>query len=386
MTTRLLLTGNHAAAYGCKMARAQVISAYPITPHTEVIEKIAELRANDELDATFVNVESEHSVMSLLYGAALTGVRVFTSTSSQGLLYMHEVLHWVAGARLPIVMTNIHRAPGTPWNLDSDQRDSLSQRDTGWMQFYCETAQDVLDSIIQAYKVAEAERLPCMIALDAFYLSHTFEGVQIPDQDAVDAYLGKYEPIIEFGPDYPGNYNGGMLQNLWKYSQRKQQSMEHVLEIVKRSGEDYYRLFGRRLAPTEAVRAEDAEIIIATSDTITRTVRCLLPVFERGGYNVGLLKMRMFRPFPEEDVQAVLSNEKVRDVIVFDRNICVGVGGIFCQEIKASLYGARHQPRIFNIIVSDGVDVTPEMILKAVDLVKRDRGAKGRMLWGMELM
>jgi pyruvate/2-oxoacid:ferredoxin oxidoreductase alpha subunit len=382
----MLLTGNHAAAYGCKLAKAQVISAYPITPHTEVIEKIAELRAKDELHATFVNVESEHSVMSLLYGAALGGVRVFTSTSSQGLLYMHEVLHWVAGARLPIVMTNVHRAPGTPWNLDCDQRDSLSQRDTGWIQFYCESAQDVLDSIIQGYKVAERERLPCMISLDAFYLSHTFEVVEMPEQEIVDAYLGEYKPIIEFSPEYPGNYNGGLLQNLWKYSQRKHRSMEKALDVVKSSGEDYYKLFGRRLAPIEAISSEDAETIIATSDTITRTARCVLPFLRKGGYKVGLLKMRLFRPFPEQDVRAVLDNEKVKNVIVFDRNISPGIGGIFCQEVKASLYGAKHQPKIFNIIVSDGVDVTPELIANVVDRVQNHKGEKGELLWGMELM
>ncbi len=381
-----LLTGNFAAAYGCKLSRAQIVSAYPITPHTEVIEKIAEMCAQGEMDATFVNVESEHSVMMLLYGAALNGARVFTSTSSQGLLYMHEGLHWVAGARMPIVMTNIHRAPGTPWNLDSDQRDSLSQRDTGWMHVFCESAQDVLDSVIQGYKVAEAERLPWMVSCDAFYLSHTYEVLEIPEQEKVDAYLGEYEAKIDFSPEYPGNYNGGLLQNLWKYSQRKQRSMDKALELVKSTGEEYYEMFGRRLGPLEAVQTDDADTVIVTSDTITRTVRCLLPTLRKHGFQVGLMKMRLLRPFPVEEVKAILSNENIKNIIVFDRNISAGMGGIFCQEIRAAMYGSKHQPRMFNVNVCDGVDVPPEMIVKAVEYVQQHKGERGEMIWGAELI
>lgn len=385
MANRKVIRGNYAAAYGSMLARARLISSYPITPHTEVIEKIADLRARGELEGVFVNVESEHSVMMLLYGAAMAGLRVFTSTSSQGLMYMHEALHWVAGARLPIVMTNIHRAPGTPWNLDTDQRDSLSQRDTGWMQFYCESAQEVVDNIIQAYKIAEQVRLPAMVCMDAFYLSHTYEVVDLPDQEKVDNFLGEYNPKINFSPEYPGNYNGGLLQNLWRFGRRKQQSAEEALDLAVKVGEEFSQVFGRWYGPVETVQDRDAETIIVTSDTISRTVRSVLPIFKKYGERVGLLKIRMFRPFPAEQVRNALGNPTVKNVIVFDRNISIGSGGIFCQEIKGALYGAAHHPRVFNVIVSDGVDVTPKLIGKIIDRVNNDTAGSGAMIWGAEL-
>src|SRR4030042_2023899 len=189
---KAVIEGSHAVSYGAMLSRVQVIAAYPITPQTHIVEKLAELCASGELPAKFVNVESEHSAMASCIGASTVGVRVFTATSSQGLALMHELLHWASGARLPIVMANVNRTLAPPWNIWCDQTDSLSQRDTGWLQFYCESCQEVIDTVIEAFKISERVSLPSMVALDGFYLSHTYEPVDLPDQERVDQFLPPY--------------------------------------------------------------------------------------------------------------------------------------------------------------------------------------------------
>ncbi|MCK4596072.1 pyruvate ferredoxin oxidoreductase, partial [candidate division WOR-3 bacterium] len=189
-----VIMGNHALSYGAKLSRVQVIAAYPITPQTQVVELLSEMCANGELDAKFVKVESEHSAMAASIGASAVGVRAFTATSSQGLALMHEMIHWAAGARTPIVLGNINRAMGPPWSIWTEQNDSLSERDTGIMQVYCESNQEVQDTVIQSFRVAENVLLPCMVVLDAFYLSHTYEPVDIPEQSLVDEYLPAFNP------------------------------------------------------------------------------------------------------------------------------------------------------------------------------------------------
>src|SRR5574341_475940 len=192
-TMKLVLEGNHAASYGALLSRIEVIAAYPITPQTQIVEKLAEFCAEGRLRARFMEVESEHSAMAACIGASQAGVRAFTATSSQGLALMHELLHWAGSGRLPIVLVNVNRALGPPWNIWADQTDSLSQRDTGWMQIYCCSNQEVLDSVLLAYKVSEQVALPTMLCLDAFLLSHTSEPVAVPEQAVVDAFLPPYQ-------------------------------------------------------------------------------------------------------------------------------------------------------------------------------------------------
>src|SRR5512137_1708512 len=198
-----VITGNQAVAYGVILSRVDVISAYPITPQTTIVEELSELIANGRLNTRFLKVESEHSAMAALIGASTGGVRCFTATSSHGLAYMHEMLHWASGARLPIVLVNVNRALGPGWNIWSDQSDSLSQRDTGWVQLYCENNQEVLDTTVQAFKLGEAVGLPVMIVLDAFYLSHTSEPVDMPDPEAVDDFLPKRRAALRLDPQDP---------------------------------------------------------------------------------------------------------------------------------------------------------------------------------------
>jgi len=357
-----VIMGNHAVAYGVQLARAQVIAAYPITPQTQVVEMLSELCADGRLKATFIKVESEHSVMAATVGASMAGARAFTATSSHGLALMHEVLHWAAGGRLPIVMANINRALGPGWNVWTEQTDSLAQRDTGWLQFYCETNQEVLDTVIQAYRIAETVLLPVMIVLDAFVLSHTEEPVNIPDQEAVDGFLPPYEPRYKLQPGDPHAFYGLVApEHFMELRFKMQRDMERAVGVSQQVGADFGRAFGRAYDVLEKYRMDGAELVLLTSGSIVGTSRVVVDELRAEGHKVGLLKMRMFRPFPFDAVRAALCGAK--KVAVIDRNISFGHGGIWASEVKAALYGSTCQPVIYPFIIGlGGRDVTPQSV------------------------
>ena len=376
-----VITGNYAASYGAKLARAQVIAAYPITPQTSVIEKLAALCADGELDARFIKVESEHSAMAACIGASATGARAFTATSGQGLLLMHEVVHWAAGARLPIVMAVINRAVAPGWNIWTDQNDTLSQRDTGWMQFYCEGNQEVLDTIIQAYKVAEQVLLPAMVILDAFVLSHTSEIVDIPDQKLVDEYLPPYEPPYRLNVNDPHAFGGLAAPGEYmEFRYKMQRAMEEAKKVAREADEEFGRLFGRRYGLVEGYRLDGAKIVLVTSGTVASTSRDVIDDFRERGLKVGMLKIRLFRPFPAEEVRESL--RKARKVAVIDRNISFGHGGIFAQEIKSVLYNAGLRTPLFGFIAGlGGRDVTPQLIGQVLDYTLEHDEPPADIIW-----
>jgi len=376
-----VITGNYAASYGAKLARAQVIAAYPITPQTSVIEKLAALCADGELDARFIKVESEHSAMAACIGASATGARAFTATSGQGLLLMHEVVHWAAGARLPIVMAVINRAVAPGWNIWTDQNDTLSQRDTGWMQFYCEGNQEVLDTIIQAYKVAEQVLLPAMVILDAFVLSHTSEIVDIPDQALVDEYLPPYEPPYRLNVNDPHAFGGLAAPGEYmEFRYKMQRAMEEAKKVAREADEEFGRLFGRRYGLVEGYRLDDAEVVLVTSGTVASTSRDVVDDFRERGIKVGMLKIRLFRPFPAEEVREALRG--ARKVAVIDRNISFGHGGVFAQEIKSVLYNAGLRTPLFGFIAGlGGRDVTPQLIGQVLDYTLEHDEPPADIIW-----
>jgi len=351
-----------------------VIAAYPITPQTQVVEELAEMCATGELAARFIKVESEHSAMAACIGAAATGARTFTATSSQGLALMHELLHWAGGGRLPIVMADINRAMAPGWTVWTDQNDSLSQRDTGWVQLYCETNQEVLDTTIMAFKLAETVDLPVMIVLDAFFLSHTSEPVDIPEPAAVDAFLPPRRARYKMDTSEPHAF--GALTTPAVYMEmrlRQQEAMREARERLIAIDRDFGAHFGRRYGVIETYRMEDAELALLTSGTITSTARHVVNERRAAGEAVGLVKVKMFRPFPGADLRAALS--KVRDVAVLDRNISPGHSGIFAEELRAALYDlpVAERPRVHGYIVGlGGRDVTPATIL---DCITRTRQA-----------
>ncbi|MDQ1317722.1 MAG: 2-oxoisovalerate ferredoxin oxidoreductase alpha subunit [Candidatus Poribacteria bacterium] len=365
-----LIMGNHAAAYGAKLAKAEVVAAYPITPQTQTVEKIAEMVASGEMKAEYIKVESEHSAMAACIGASSTGARAFTATSSQGLALMHELLHWASGARLPIVMTNVNRAMAPGWNIWSEQNDSLSQRDTGWLQFYCESNQEVLDTVIQAYKVAERISLPVMICLDGFSLSHTYEGVDIPDQDEIDAFLPPYDPEYKLDVDDPKTF-GALIFPDWYYEMRykMQSAMEEAKSVIMEVDEEFGEKFGRRYGMVEQYKCDGAKTIMITSGTIASTAKDTIDKLQEEGENIGLLRVRVFRPFPKEEIRKLL--EGVERIGVIDRNISFGHEGIFFSEVKASLYDTPNPPKAYDFIAGlGGRDVTPVDIENMIHLTK----------------
>jgi len=357
-----VIMGNHAVAHGVRLARVQVISAYPITPQTQVVEILSEFCADGRLDAKFIKVESEHSVMAAVVGASIAGARAFTATSSHGLALMHEVLHWAAGGRLPIVLANVNRALGPGWNVWTEQTDSLAQRDTGWMQFYCETNQEALDMVIQAFKIAETVLLPVMLVLDAFVLSHTEEPVDIPDQATVDSFLPPYNPRFRLDPSDPHSFYGLVApEHYMELRHKMYTSMEEAVRVTGEVAAEFGKVFGRSYDLVEKYRMDDAETVLVTSGTITGTSRVVVDEWRARGEKVGLVKVCLFRPTPSAAIREALAGAK--KVAVVDRNISQGHGGIFASEIKSVLYGVGHQPPLFSFIVGlGGRDVTPQSI------------------------
>jgi len=368
---RQVLMGNHAISWGATLSRVQVIAAYPITPQTQAVELLSEICADKRLDAQFLKVESEHSAMAACIGASAAGARAFTATSAQGLAYMHEMLHWAVGARTPVVLANINRAMAPPWTIWTDQNDSLSQRDTGWMQVYCQNNQEVLDSIIQAYKVSEAVLLPCMVVLDAFVLSHTLETVEIPDQAKVDDFLPPFDPEYKLEPGKPQAFGGlGAPDEYFELRYNIQRSIEESKKLWEQTGREFGELWGREYGLVESYRADDAETLIVTSATIASTARVAVDNFRSRGEKVGLLRIRVFRPFPSEVVREVVGS--VKRAVVIDRNISFGASGIFYQEVKAALYNSPEKPPIFGIITGiGGRDVTSTDIEEIVRMTQK---------------
>jgi len=376
-----VITGNQAVAYGVILSRVDIVSAYPITPQTTIVEELSELIASGRLKTKFLKVESEHSAMAALIGASTGGVRCFTATSSHGLAYMHEMLHWASGARLPIVMVNVNRAIGPPWNIWSDQSDSLAQRDTGWIQLYCENNQEVLDTILRAYRIAESVKLPVMVVLDAFVLSHTSEAVEVPTMEEVDQFLPPC--CLEYSIDTrePAAFSVITTPEYFlEFRYKIQKAMEKVPEIAREVDDQFRSRFGRGYGSIERYGEEGAEVLLLTSGTVTSTSRIVVRKLKEKGQNVAGLKIRRFRPFPSEEVYEAIQGAK--KVAVIDRNLSPGVGGIFAQELRACLYSREERPQVFGFISGlGGRDITPDLIEEAVQYTWEHSRPEDEILW-----
>ena len=376
-----VLEGSHAVSEAVRLARAQVISAYPITPQTHIVERLSEYCADGTLDAKFLKVESEHSALAALIGAASSGVRTFTATSSQGLALMHELLHWASGARLPIVMAEVNRAMAPGWNIWTEQTDSLAQRDTGWIQLYCENGQEVLDTTIQAFRLAEWVNLPVMVILDAFFLSHTYEPVDVPDQDSVDHFLPPYQPRFQLDLENPCAFNQLAAPNVYMEMRRNiQTGMEDSLAFFAQMEEEFKALFGRHHGAVEPIHCEDAEIILITSGTVTSTSRQVIQKLREAGERVGLLKIKLFRPFPLNQIRELTAS--ANKIAVIDRNFSFGASGIFAQEIRAALCNLPGHPPVFGFVAGlGGRDITTEVIEDIYWCTKNSRAPEQESLW-----
>lgn len=374
---REVLTGNAAAAYGARLCRAEVVSAYPITPQTKIVEKIADFVADGSFDTEFIKVESEHSAMAACISASLVGARTFTATSSQGLLLMHEMLHWASGSRVPVVMVNINRAVAPPWSVWSDQTDTIAQRDTGWMQFYCESCQEVVDTMIQAYRVSEHAdiRLPAILSEDAFILSHTAEPVDIPSQEDVDAYLSPYEPEQTLDVKDPKSFGSLSMPHEWYYEFRYKiaEAMDTARDEIINADKDFEKMFGRSYGGlVDTYRCDDASIVIIAAGSMSSTIRVAVDELRGKGIAIGLARLRVFRPFPTNEICDVLRG--VEKVCVFDRSYSFGAEGPFFSEVKAALFGNDEIPKAYSYIIGlGGRDITLDAIHEALeDAISRD--------------
>lgn len=371
---RQLLSGNYAVAEAVRLARVQFVAAYPITPQTPIYERLSDMENEGKLPGIMMRTESEHSAMAACISASLTGVRTFTATASQGLALMHEMLHFASGNRVPVVMTNVNRVIAVPWAFGSDQSDSLSQRDTGWLQFYCEDGQEALDTVIQAYKIAEQVLLPVMVAIDGFFTSHFIEPIDVPDQEVVDAFLPSFSVPTRFNEKDPAYVSNVVNPSQYmQYRQRSFEDMEQAKPVIQRVNEEYHKIVGRGYGPVESVQTEDAEIVLVTSGAMTSTARMAIQSLRDKGVKAGLLKLKALRPFPTGEVQEALKDTP--KVVVLDRNISIGKEGIWCQELKAALYPLEHRPEIHGYIAGIcGADVSPDMIEEMVaGALKREK-------------
>lgn len=342
---RAFLSGNEAFAYGVRLARAQVISAYPITPQTIVVEKLSEFVEDGSLKAEFIHVESEHSALSCALGASSVGARAFTATSSQGLLYMAEVLPYVAGGRFPVVMMNANRSTALPWNIYGDQRDSLCLLDTGWIQAYAENAQEALDFALMSYYIAEHEKVqtPFMANLDGFVLTHTYEVVDVPTAEQAEEFLPPYKTENKMDLDTPRNlaFTGGPAVNyIFKYKEHR--GMMNAKAVIKEAEERFEKVFGRHYTGlVEEYKTEDAERIIVTLGSITGLVKQIVDAKREQGEKVGVLKIRYMRPFPKDEVVNALKNAKA--VAVLEKDISFGSEGTVYTNVNSALLAGEVQ-------------------------------------------
>jgi len=358
---RRMVTGDYAAAWGAMVSRPQVIAAYPITPQTMIIEHLSEFLAAKKLDAELMRVESEHSALSAVIAAEATGVRTYTATSSQGLALMHEPLFVAPPMHLPVVMSVVNRTVAAPLGIWVEHNDTMPQRDTGWMQVYVEDAQEALDMVLQAYRVAEHREveLPMMVCMDAFLVSHTIESVDLVGQESADAFLPAYKPVhayldperpLVLGAASPPEY---IQEVRWETDLRMRKAAEILEDVDREFGRAFGRSYGGAL---ETYRLEDAEVGLVTLGTVTSVARDVVDLLRDQGEKVGLLKLRYFRPFPAERLRD--ATEQLHALGVYDRAVSFGVGGPTYIETRNALYDSHKIPIHGFLAGLGGRDVT----------------------------
>jgi pyruvate/2-oxoacid:ferredoxin oxidoreductase alpha subunit len=336
LAERIAITGNQAVAHAVRMARTQVVAAYPITPQTSIVEEIAEFSAGGLMKTQFIQMESEHSSMSACIGASMTGARAFTATSSQGLALMHEMLHWATGARTPVVIGEVNRSLAAPWTILTDQSDSMAQRDTGWMQIYCASNQEIFDTTLLAFKVAELVLLPVMVVLDAFVLSHCVEAVELPSQELVDGFLPARETPLKLDVKEPHAFGGMMFPDCFMEQRYKiQAAMDVAKEVIREEAESWERLTGRRLEPLHGYRLEDAEIAVLILGTAFGAATAAVDRLREAGVKAGAVRMWQYRPFPVVELREILPPGAALAVV--DRAVSFGMAGPVGTEARAVL-------------------------------------------------
>ncbi|NLV16601.1 MAG: pyruvate ferredoxin oxidoreductase [Syntrophomonadaceae bacterium] len=356
----IMETGAHAAALAVKCARVDVIPGYPITPQTSIMEALSAMVEKGELDARFIPVEGEHSALAAAVAASAAGARVFTATSSNGLLYMHEVLHMASGGRLPVVMCNVNRGIFAPWTLWADHQDSFAQRDTGWIQFHCSSNQEVFNTVLQAFRVAEQINIPVMVNFDGFVISHCFMPLNVPAQEDIDRFLPLHEPEWRLDPAHPSSFSN--VTNAAEYASFRQMLSQDIMAsipLVKEAAQSYKDITGMWDGDTiDTYRMEDAEVVVLAVNSMAAELRLSVDILREQGIRAGLLRPRLILPFPAQDIIDALPQNA--QVMVLDRNYNFGHhGGILASELKSVLFGRRHDITVKNRVMGiGGVDLT----------------------------
>jgi len=376
-----ILTGNHAASYAFRQARVGVVSAYPITPQSPVVEKVSEYIRDGKLKAKFIMVESEHSAAAACCAASATGSRVGTATSAHGLMLMYEMLPWASGTRLPIVINLATRSCGAPWSVWDDHSDFITIRDVGWIQFMCEDNQEIYDSNFQAFKIAEDPRvyIPTIVAYDGYILSHTMMPIQLEPQEDIDAFLPPLKHHINLsdisnvkgvGPVTTPNViirPEGTAPGYYEFRYALQKSLENSIDVILEVHDEFAKKFGRSYGNGlfKTYKTEDADSIIFAMGSVSAQVRTVIESLRAEGLKIGLVSLRLFRPFPIKYLREFFKDKK--NIIVFDRDIGYGYEGVLCYELKAALYGLKDAPFIKGYIVGlGGRDITNDHIIQGV--------------------
>ena len=378
MSDAQIITGNHAAALAALLCDVQVVAAYPITPQSQLAEILSQYVESGRLKSEYVRVESEHSAMTVCISASTVGARVFTATSANGLLYMHEQLHWAAGSRLPIVMCCVNRGVGAPWSIFNDQQDSLAQRDTGWMQIYCRDNQQILDSVIQAYRIAEQVYTPVMVCYDGFVLSHTMMPVSVPPAGLVRRYLPPYRPHTILSAEDPKNINPVLLPNPRPNAQgvlcdgymemryKLQKALDDSREVILSTNREFSDTFGRDPGGMLwEYRTEDADVLLSAMGSVAAEAMAAADELRTLGVKAGVVGIRVFRPFPKQEV--IQAFRKARAIILFEKSISYGYEGGLCSEIKAAFYRTGIAAPVHDYVVGlGGRDVKSRELIEAV--------------------
>ena len=378
------ISGCTAAAEAVRLARVDVIAAYPITPQTHIVQTLSNDVFNGKLPAKFIPVEGEHSAMSAVVGASMTGARAFTATSSQGLAYMHEVLYYAAGLRTPLVMVVANRSMASPVSIFVDHQDSLPQRETGILQYYCENCQDIFDLTLMAYKIAEDKRvlLPIMVCCDGFYLSHVNEPVDVPTEEQAYQFLPKIDPQYpHLDMNAPKAFNVmAFPEHFEELSRDRFESMANAAVVFDEVSAEFEEIFGRRHHRIETYQMEDAEYALIGLGSMLGTSRVVVDNYRAKGIKVGLVSVKSYRPFPVQEVYEALKNCK--KVGVLDRDVAFGTGGIVYQDVCRSLMNGAGNVDVSNFILGiGGRDVTIKMLSKCVDTIIAKTDSRNDIYW-----
>lgn len=372
-----IITGNEAAALAVTLCEPQVLAAYPITPQTKIAELLSEYTEKGILKAEYVRVESEHSALSVLIAASTAGARTFTATCSNGLLYMHEQLHWAAGSRLPIVMCCVNRGVGAPWSIFNDQQDAMSQRDTGWIQLYCRDNQEIIDTVIQAYRIAEEVYAPVMVCYDGFILSHTMMPVEVPKGEEVKGFLPPYRPHTFLDPERPCTINpvffpwrrenaeGVLCDGYMEMRRKLQNGLERAKGVIAETSREYAERFGRDCGGlTWTHRTEDAEFIMTGMGSIAAETTLAADLLREEGVRAGVVGIRSYRPFPKEALARAMGGAKL--IMVLEKCLSYGYEGGVASDLKAALYGTGVDAPVVGVIAGlGGRDVRIDDMLTA---------------------